>query len=390
VTERVRVLRIIARMNLGGPAVQVTTLMRGMDGSEFEQLLVTGFCGTDERDHLDLRAPDLPHVRVPGLGRAPHPGDDVAAAVRLARIARRFRPHIVHTHTAKAGVLGRIVTGHGRHTRTVHTFHGHLLHGYFSPPVLGAVVGVERLLARRTDALVSVGTQVRDELLAAGVGRLEQYTVVPPGLSLRPGPGPRAAREALGIPVDAPVVGFVARLAGVKRPDRFADIILRTASSVPDLHVVVCGGGELADDLAVRLAPFGGRVHLLGWRSDVEVVYEACDVIALTSDNEGMPVSLIEAALAGRPCVTTDVGSAREVVLDGMTGLVVTDDAAHAAALVRLLGDKALAARMGTAARAHATDSFGEARLVSDTEALYGRLLSDGRDPPVQRQSRVQ
>src|SRR5450759_610869 len=100
VTERVRVLRIIARMNLGGPAVQVTTLMRGMDGSEFEQLLVTGFCGTDERDHLDLRAPDLPHVRVPGLGRAPHPGDDVAAAVRLARIARRFRPHIVHTHTA--------------------------------------------------------------------------------------------------------------------------------------------------------------------------------------------------------------------------------------------------------------------------------------------------
>lgn len=378
-SERIRVLRIIARMNLGGPANAVTTLSRDLDVAEFDQLLVTGYCAEDEQDHIEMRAPDLPHVRVPGLGRAPHPWNDAAAAARLVAIARRFRPHIVHTHTAKAGALGRLVVAHRRGVRTVHTFHGHLLRGYFSPAVLRGVIGAERLLARRTDALVSVGSRVRDELLAAGIGRREQYTVVPPGLSVRAGPGREAARASLGIPSGAPVIGFVARLAHVKRPDRFAGIAARVAADLPDLHVVVCGGGELAEDLAARLAAFGPRAHLLGWRADVGLIYDACNVLALTSDNEGMPVSLIEAALSGRPAVTTDVGSAREVVLDGITGFVVDGEAAHAARLLRLLRDEPLARRMGAAARSHALTNFSESQLVSVTAQLYRDLLTGSR-----------
>jgi glycosyltransferase involved in cell wall biosynthesis len=378
-TKRVRILRVIARMNLGGPAMAVTTLMNGVDDSEFEQLLVTGFCAQDEEDYLDSRAPDLPHVRVIGLGRAPHAWNDVSAGLQLARIARQFRPDIVHTHTAKAGALGRAAVGQRRGVRSVHTFHGHLLKGYFSPPVLRAVIATERLLAHRTDALISVGSQVRDELLNAGIGRPDQYTVMSPGLSLPAGPGSAAARHALGIPVDAPVIGFVARLAQVKRPDRFADVVLRVAATIPDLHVVICGGGELAAELTHRLEPFGDRAHLLGWRTDVEAVYDACDVIALTSDNEGMPVSLIEAGLAGKPSVTTDVGSVKEVVLHGKTGFVVSDETAFVEQLVCLLQNKPLAQRLGEAAKQHTMTRFSKTRLSSDTTDLYRTLSSPPR-----------
>ncbi len=376
-TEPARVLRLIARMNVGGPALQTTGLMRGMDPDRYQQLLVVGRREDAEGDYLALRAPDVTCTVLPGLRRSVGPVGDAQALAALLQLIRRYRPHIIHTHTAKAGVLGRAAASIARVPVRVHTFHGHLLHGYFSPAGTRAVVAVERRLARTTDALVSVGSQVRDELLAAGIGRADQYTVVPPGLDLGPVPGRLEARAALGLAPDAPTVGFVGRLVQVKRPDRFAAVARRIAAELPDAQFVVCGDGDERAATERLMAPLADRTRFLGWRADVELVHAACDVSVLTSDNEGMPVSLIEASMAGTPCVATDVGSVREVVLDGVTGAVVAP-AEHelADAVLALLRDDARRSAFGHAAREHALVAFGRQRLVRDITEVYDAALA--------------
>jgi glycosyltransferase involved in cell wall biosynthesis len=388
-------MRVIARMNVGGPARQVTAQMRGLDPRRFDQCLYTGDVDPDEADHLRLCAPDIPVNRIPGLGRSVHPGDDLRALAHLVRAMRRCRPHIVHTHTAKAGALGRVAATIAGVPARVHTFHGHLLRGYFSPAVTRLVVSTERTLARRTDRLVAVGGRVRDDLLAAGIGRVDQYVVVPPGTDLRPGPSHDEARVRLGLPPRAPVVAFVGRITGVKRPDRFAEVVRTVLASVPDTVFVVCGDGNRLGDLIEATADLDGAVRLLGWRSDVETVYAAADLTLLTSDNEGMPVSLIESGLAGVPAVATNVGSVAEVVEDGATGLLAGRDSGELAGhVVRLLRDHALRLAMGRQARARAAERFGAPRLVADTRDLYLSIarakgwVRDSRDSPDIRDGR--
>jgi glycosyltransferase involved in cell wall biosynthesis len=363
-------MRVIARMNVGGPAVQVASLLGGLDPDRFEQRLYTGRVGHDETDH---HAIELPAYRVATLGRRVHPTDDARALVDLVTAMRRFRPHIVHTHTAKAGVLGRLAASIARVPVRVHTFHGHLLHGYFSRTTTRLVVGVERRLATGTDRLVAVGVQVRDDLLAAGIGRHEQFVVVPPGTVLRTAPDRLEARSRLGLPIDRPVVVYLGRITAIKRPDRLVAVAREVRRHVPDAIFAVCGGGDRLGELTAAAAgELAGTLRLLGWRTDVETVHAAADLALLTSDNEGMPMSLIEAGLAGVPAVTTRVGSAVEVVQEGVTGLVATTDSADLSrCVVRLLRDPVLRQQMGLAAKAYTTERFGAHRLVADTDWLY-------------------
>ncbi|HLF99951.1 MAG TPA: glycosyltransferase family 4 protein [Acidimicrobiia bacterium] len=359
-------------MNVGGPALQVVGLHDGLDPDRFEQRLLTGTPEPGEEDYLALRAPHVAAHIVPGLGRSLRTGGDALALVALAREIRAFRPDIVHTHTAKAGVLGRVAAILGRVPGRVHTFHGHLLHGYFSPRATRAVIRVERTLARRTSRLIAVGHQVRDDLLDAGIGREDQYTVVPPGIRTERAPSRPEAREALRLPHDRPVVAFVARLTAIKRPDRFVGVAARVIEARPDALFLIAGEGDELEQTRRAAHPLGDSVRFLGWRGDVETIYAAADVTVLTSDNEGMPVSLIEAAAAGCPAVTTRVGSADEVVLDGVTGVVTgADEQGLADAVVKLLGDFVLRAQMGRAARAHAQKHFSRERLVRDITNIY-------------------
>lgn len=375
-----RVLRLIARMNVGGPALQVVGLTEGLQPPRFESRLMIGNVGPGEADYLELRAPDVDAVRVPGLGRSPDPRGDAAALRAVIREIKRFRPHIVHTHTAKAGVIGRVAARLCRVPVTVHTFHGHLLHGYFSATVRRCVVQTERTLARTTTRLVAVGRRVRDDLVAAGIGRPEQFVVVPPGVTLPPAPPRPEARELLGLRPDGPVISYVARLTPVKRPERFVDVAMEVAKRVPEATFVVAGEGQLLAAMRRHAEPLGDKMHFVGWRSDVQTVYAASDLIVLTSDNEGMPVSLIEAATVGVPAVTTDVGSVREVVLDGETGYVTSSSVGDlAAATARILVDRGLRERMGQAAIEHSRLSFSSARLVDDTARLYEELAETFR-----------
>ena len=376
-TRPIRILRIIARMNVGGPAWQVSVLTRGLDEHRFESRLVVGDVGEGEADFIALRDPDLPALKIPALGRSVRFGDDLRAFVAIRRAIRDYRPDIVHTHTAKAGVLGRLAAATCRVPVRVHTFHGHVLHGYFKRWVTRLVRIVEGLLARRTTALVAVGERVRDELLGAGIGRSDQYVVIPPGVALEALPDRVSARNGLGLPLNRPLVLFVGRLTAVKRPDRLIEAMALVLDTRPDAVLAIAGEGELLEETRSRAEPLGESVRFLGWQRDIAGLYAAADCMVLTSDNEGMPVTLIEAAMAGVPSVTTDVGSAREVVLNEVTGLVVEPDAAAIAdGLIRLLDDD-LRGKLGAAARKRAEAEFGTRRLIADHEALYERLMAE-------------
>jgi glycosyltransferase involved in cell wall biosynthesis len=370
-------MRVIARMNVGGPALQVSALMRGLDPDLFEQRLYVGSPEPGQGDYLALRAADVPVHPVPALGRSVRPTDDARALAGLVGAIREYRPDVIHTHTAKAGTIGRVAAAMCRVPLRVHTFHGHLLHGYFSPGRTALLVRAERQLARMTDTLVAVGGRVRDDLLAAGVGRPEQYAVVPPGVSLGTPPDRAEARYLLGLPDHRPVVAFVGRVTGIKRPDRMLEVARRVRAARPDVRFLVCGEGDRLAATVEEAAAAGLDVTFLPWRADVESVYAAADLVLLTSDNEGMPVCLIEAGLSGRPVVATDVGGVAEVVVHGETGLLAPPDPVKlATGVLRLLADEDLRRRMGRTARWETARRFGGERLLSDITELYLRLTA--------------
>jgi glycosyltransferase involved in cell wall biosynthesis len=302
--------------------------------------------------------------------------DDVRAFWHLLSIMRETKPHIVHTHTAKAGVLGRIAAILTRVPVRVHTFHGHVLHGYFSPLVARVFIQIERVLGKFTHGIVSVGSQVRDDLLAVGIGSPNKYTVIAPGVASSERVSKDSARESLGLLPDAHVALFIGRLTQIKRPDRLLEAFSLVLEKDPSAVLLMAGEGELFEDTKALGTRLGDSIRFLGWRSDLAVLFAAADVAVLSSDNEGMPVTLIEASMAGVPCVTTDVGSAREVVLDNETGFVVaTDSVAIAQALVTLFTNEQLRHEMGASAARHTMAHFSSTRLVKDHVDLYRRLI---------------
>jgi glycosyltransferase involved in cell wall biosynthesis len=376
--RRIRVMRVLTRMNVGGPAMQVTTLQRGLDPDRFDQRLYAGQVADGEADYQTLCAPDLPLRRLATLGRRVRAGDDGRALLDLVAEMRRFRPHIVHTHTAKAGTLGRVAAVLAGVPVRVHTFHGHLLHGYFPARRTRLVTAVERRLARRTDRLIAVGRRVRDELLDRQVGRPDQYCVIMPGTTLPPLPARADARRTLGLPEAGPVVAYVGRVTAIKRPDRLVAVARAVRDQVPDVTFVVCGAGDRLDETRRRAADLGDTIRFTGWRADVATLYAAADLTILTSDNEGTPVSLIESALAGVPAVATRVGSVPDVVVDGITGLLCRSDVDDLIrATTRLLRDDAERERMGQQARALAAEMFGPDRLISAIDRLYTSIALD-------------
>jgi glycosyltransferase involved in cell wall biosynthesis len=375
--RKIKVMRIIARMNVGGPAVQVSGLMRGFDAQVFDQELVTGFCATDEADYLEKVATDVKAVRIDGLGRSIKPRADLTALFTIVKEIRRFKPDVIHTHTAKAGVVGRvasILSGH-RSIR-VHTFHGHLLNGYFGAGKTKLVILFERFLALFTDQILAVGAKVKDDLLAVGIGNQNIFGVMPPGLQLAEVPSRSSARKELGLNDDAIYCAFIGRITQIKRPDRFLDVVAEIKSRGIDLHFIVAGAGELLQYCQDRATTEKLPVTFLGWREDIEVVLAAADFVLLTSDNEGTPLSLIQAGMVGIPVVATNVGSTNEIVVNGETGLLTDLSVKQLAdAVAKIATDSALRAKMGVAGKEYTLARYGVARLVKDHQDLYLKLL---------------
>jgi glycosyltransferase involved in cell wall biosynthesis len=388
--RRRRITRIIARLNIGGPAIQAISLTRRLESGGYDTRLIRGRESPSE-GNMDYLAAELgvAPTLVRWMRRDPGPGDLLALAA-LVRLLRRDRPDIVHTHAAKAGTLGRLgaLLAFPRASRRpvlVHTFHGHSLTGYFSGRTAGFYRMVERVLARRTDTLVAVSAEVRDDLVGLGVADAEKFVVVPLGFELgafTDDSGRQAQRAALrrewGLAGDDEVVALVARLVPIKRVDRFLRVA-RILAERPRARFVVVGDGELRDELTASevAAELGSKLVWAGFRRDMAAVCFASDVVMLTSDNEGTPVSLIEAQAAGVPVVATDVGGVRSGVLDRVTGMLagVEDVNGLAAAVAGLLDDRERASEMGVRGREHVRQTYAMARLVRDLTALYDRAL---------------
>ena len=374
----IRIMRIIARMNVGGPAVQVSGLMRGIDSTEFDQRLYTGFCATDEADYLDSVATDVKAIRIEGLGRRLSLRGDLRAFFSLIVAIREFKPHIIHTHTAKAGFLGRLASLVSlQKSVRVHTFHGHLLNGYFGSFNRTLVVIAEKSLAFVTQQLLAVGDKVRQDLLEAGIGSKEKFGLMPPGLAIGNLPSKNDGLTFFGLNNERLQCAFIGRITQIKRPDRFLDVVSEIKKRQVNLDFFIAGDGELLEVCRERIIAENLPVKVLGWQSNIEKVLSAADIVVLTSDNEGTPLSLIQAGIAGLPVVSTNVGSVPEVVLDGATGLITSLDVQEIAdALEKLVSDKALRAQLGSAAQKFTLANFGVQRLVRDHELLYKKLLS--------------
>jgi glycosyltransferase involved in cell wall biosynthesis len=384
------VLRVIARLNVGGPAIQAITLSRLLDERGYETRLIRGQEG-DREGSMDSLAAELGVVPVnlPTLQRRIGIGD-VASLAFLVKEIREWQPQVLHTHAAKAGALGRIaalLAGRPRPRVIIHTFHGHVLTGYFSPPVSMAFAVIERFLARHTTCLIAVSDEIRADLVRLHVAPPEQILVVPLGFDFSRFDATaeerrkrrKALRQELGIPLDAPLVTLVARLEPIKRVDRFVRVA-NLVGAPADTHFLVIGDGALREELQGSLDArlLGDRLVWAGLRSDMPDVYFASDVVAVTSDNEGTNVSAIEAQAASLPVVSTRVGGMSSTVRDGETGLLVCphDEPGFAAALKRVLLDSALRSEFGRQGSIRARAEFSLDRLLRDMDGLYRRLLT--------------
>jgi len=381
--RRLRVLRVITRLNVGGPAIQAVLLSARLDPDRFESLLVAGTESATEGNMIELGRLDAPPAlrRIPALGREISPLDDLRALGALVRLMREFKPDIVHTHLAKAGTLGRVAARIARVPVVIHTYHGTVFRGYFGGFRSRVFLEIERAIARITTRLVAITPGQRRELVALGIGSEAKVVEIPLGLDLAPfvEAASRAdARAALGLPPDEPVVAIVARLVPIKDVGLFLRALARLTR--PAIGVIVGDGDERAS-LEREAASLGiaSRCRFLGWRRDVRTVYAAADVVALTSRNEGSPVSIIEAMAAGRAVVCTDVGGVSDVVTLGVSGILVPhgDPAALAAAIDRLLADPAARERLGNEARRAVYPRYDLSRLVTDITALYSSLVRE-------------
>lgn len=369
------ILRVITRLNIGGPARQALMLTREL-GPDFATRLVAG---RSEPGEGELSDPDVTVERVP-LVRSLAPRKDLHAFRYMRRCLAAGDFDVVHTHMAKAGALTRgAALRMDRPPTLVHTFHGHVLEGYFSRPIQRAFIETERRLARRTDALIAVSQEVRDDLLALGIGNEARWHVVQLGFDLAPmlsvSEPSGLLRERIGLSAEVPLVGILGRLAPIKDHGT----LLEAVALLDGVHLAILGDGEMRDEIVSRSDSLGisNRVHMIGWWLDVPAAIADLDVVALTSRNEGTPVSLIEAHACGKPVVSTNVGGVRAVVQDGISGLLVPDGdpKVFAGALERVLSDSVASRDMGVAGRAFVRDRFTKERLVQDIRALYVSLL---------------
>ncbi len=376
----IRVLHVITRLTLGGAADNTLRQIQALTRGGYDAALAVGLATSDARFVERARGEGCRLVDVPALEREPQPTRDLRALGALVRLMRRERSVIVHTHTSKAGFIGRLAARIARVPAIIHQPHGHIFYAYYGATRTALYIGLERLAARWSDRLVTLTDRGIDEHLAVGIGRRSQFITVPSGVptdELRArAPERAAARQALGLPADAFVVAAVGRLVPVKGFDLLVQALPALRDALPDALVLVAGDGPERERLAARAERLGvlDHVRLLGSHTDVVDVLAAADVLAAPSRNEGMGRALVESMALGVPVVASTVGGIPAVVDDDVGRLVASDDAgALAAALIELGTDRRLRAKLAAAARARADDfstTVAEAKMLEMYDGL--------------------
>ncbi len=375
-TPGVKVAHVVTRMNTGGVAVLISELVVGMNSDQFEVTLITGSCSEGEEDYLKARGLDLNQITIPSMQRSLNPISDLTSFIEIARALRNLRPDIVHTHTSKAGLLGRVAAMIIVPKATViHTFHGHLLNGYFSKSATLLVKLSERMLARITDVLISMGNEVKNNLQEASIGRAWQYQVAFPGVQeSEPNPNNAKVREFAERHKQNLIFTFVGRLSPIKRCDRIVKIARELHDEFPQLHFLIIGDGELRGTLEV--AARGLPITFLGWESHTQDWLAISDCAILLSDNEAVPLAMIEAGLAGLPVIATNVGSMSDVVVDGLNGYLVEPLIEEIKSGVKALVESAeLRESFGKKGRELAQERFSVDAMIQRHREIYSQAI---------------
>ena len=358
-----KVLHVIARMNVGGTARYIEELIDGATEIGYEAELATGYVQGQEVESAGFNKKST--HRIAHLGRKISPINDLRAYSELKKVIAQVNPDIIHSHTFKAGLLARLVPGQ---FKRIHTFHGHLFEDQsFSALQKFVILRAEKFLAKRTNQFVSVGIRVGEDLRKLNIGRNSKWVSIAPGVRPLKKQKKSDARKKLKLPATGLIVGWMARVTSVKNPH----LALEIAAQFPDTTFVIAGGGDLLDDIKSK-AP--KNVKVIGW-SDSSLMWSAVDVVLSTSDNEGMPIALIEAQLAGLPVVATDVGSCSEVIKSGKTGFVVPKDKSELKKALTLLNvDHKKRASFGKAAKANSQKHFTVDKMLSAHAQIYRKL----------------
>jgi glycosyltransferase involved in cell wall biosynthesis len=380
----IRILRVIARLNIGGPAIHVALLTQRFGPPDYESLLVCGNIDEAEGDMAYFaRERGVEPVIVPALGRSLNPVGDLRTIWTLYRLMRQYKPDVVHTHTAKAGFTGRVAAWLAGVPVIVHTFHGHVFRGYFSPRKTQMFLTLERLTARMSDAVITLTEalkgEIADEFL---VTHREHVVVLPLGFDLSPflsaQRGNGAFRRRWGVPDDALLVGIVGRMVPVKNHALFLEAAAKVRQARPDARFALVGDGELRAEIEAQVDALGLRdaVIFTGWQRDLAEVYADLDTLVISSVNEGTPVSVIEALATGCAVVTTAVGGLPDLLEGGKLGALVPSGDADALASALLDSN---VPRPTAETRQLMHQRYSVDRLVSDLDALYRRLLAKKR-----------
>ena len=393
-----RILRIFNRLILGGPAFHVTYLTKFLE-PDFETRLIIGSKDTHEEEAVFLKERyQLSPIEIPSMKRAINYFDDRKAYQEIKQIIREFNPHIVHTHAAKPGAIGRLAAAACQVPVIMHTFHGHVFHSYFGKMKSQFFVQTERYLAKKTDCIIAISEQQKEELTSEfRICEKRKMEVVPLGLDLERFYSGQINkrikfRQQFHIQDDEIVIGIIGRIVPIKNHPLFLEAIKSLLKqSNQKIRILIIGDGDQRETLMQQLSqdhisfnyfpenPTPQTVTFTSWLTAMDEVYAGLDIVALSSLNEGTPVSLIEAQAANKPIVTTDVGGVREIVRDGSTALVTPsgDAVAFASALLQLTEDSALRLSMGEQGCHLVRDRFDKSRLVNDMRQLYYRLLDE-------------
>jgi glycosyltransferase involved in cell wall biosynthesis len=391
--SELKIVQVISRLCVGGASIEIVLSSEAMLRRGYPTILLAGDITADEASLEEFaRSRGVPITKISGLSRKASVWAVVIGLLQLAWFFRRERPAIVHTHTAKAGALGRIAARLAGVPICVHTFHGHVFRAQFSPAKTRIFLAIERLLARWTDCLVAVSELQRRELVHGyHVAKAEKVVTIPVGIELEGFLGVNGRRGpircATKCPSDHALVGWVGRMSRVKNPELFvaaAELVLAESSNA---RFVMIGDGELRARLEsqIKKMQLGGAVAMQGWLSGISDFYADVDLVVLTSRHEGTPLVLLETMASGKPFIATDVGGIRDLMLGAcqpMTGFKVfengilteTTPAAVAAAITYLLEHPKVARAIGRSGREFASRAFSHHRLAHDIEELYVRL----------------
>lgn len=385
----IKLLRIITRLNIGGPAIHTILLSSTLNKNGYKDILICGKVSESEGDMIYLaRDKGLDPITVPTLGRDISFKKDVQAFISLYSIIRKEKPDIIHTHTAKAGALGRLAAIFAGVPVKIHTFHGHVFDGYFNPFRAKLFIFIERFLALFTDKVIAVSDSVKDDIVnRLKVAKNSKSTVIPLGFELEKFLRCEAKkgifRKKIGLSDDALLVGIVGRLVPIKNHRMLLDVARTILNKNSNLNIkfLIVGDGELKNILMVYTKKLNLENHVIftGWIEDLASVYADLDVVALTSLNEGTPVSLIEAMASAKPVIATAVGGVRDLISEDKNGLLANSNDAEdfSKKLLKLLEDNDMRLKFGIHGRGFVKEKYSKNRLVADIENLYKECLKE-------------